>query len=194
MRKGSFKNKHWSTTVCDVANHQLIDVIPTREFPEVACWLYVKPHHIKSGLQYGCLDMSHSYNSVFQVVTPQATRVIDRFHVMRHAILALDEYRRRVQQVQLGHRSRSGEPIYKARKLLVIRATAADPELSRASRVCLHWGTPRVKLAWPTVSRRPSRPSMRLRTPNKRLICCGTSSNNAQRSHLRLNCADWPAR
>jgi hypothetical protein len=33
--------------------------------------------------------MSKTYNAVFRVVTPKATRVIDRFHVMRHAIFAL---------------------------------------------------------------------------------------------------------
>ena len=142
MHKGPYKHKQWSTTVCDVVNHQLIDVIPTREFPEVARWLYVKPHHIKSRLQYGCLDMSHSYNAVFKVVTPQATRVIDRFHVMRHALLALDERRRRVQQVQLGHRKRSGEPLYRARKLLIIRATAA-PGAEQSLEGLLALGGPR---------------------------------------------------
>ena len=73
--------------------------------------------------------MSRTYNAVFKVVTPRATRVIDRFHMMRLALLALDECRRRVQQVQLGHRGHSGEPLYQARKLLVIKATANDPQL-----------------------------------------------------------------
>ena len=50
------------------------------------------------------------YNAVFRVVTPKATRVIDRFHVMRHAISAVDEVRRRVQQQHHGHRGRSGRP------------------------------------------------------------------------------------
>ncbi len=50
--------------------------------------------------------MSKTYSAVFKVVTPKATRVIDRFHVMRHAILAVDQTRRRVQQQRLGHRGR----------------------------------------------------------------------------------------
>jgi transposase len=110
VREGPYKHKLWSTTVCDVANHQLIDVIATREFTEVASWLRSRPHHVKENLAYGCLDMSRTYSAVFRVVTPKATRVIDRFHVMRHAIAALDEVRRRVQQQHLGHRVAPATP------------------------------------------------------------------------------------
>jgi transposase len=95
VRHGPFKRKSWSTTVCDVVNHQLIDVIPTREFTEVAGWLRAQPHHVKDRLAYGCLDMSRTYAAVFRVVTPKATQVIDRFHVMRVRREAL-RYRGRV--------------------------------------------------------------------------------------------------
>jgi transposase len=129
VRAGPYKHKAWSTTVCDVANHALIDVLPTRDFTHVARWLRSQPHHVKDNLHYGCLDMSRTYNAVFKVVTPKATRVIDRFHVMRHAIFCVDQVRRRVQQETLKHRGRSGDPLYAARKLLVISATTADPVL-----------------------------------------------------------------
>ncbi len=82
VRLGPYKHKSWTTTVCDVVNHQLIEVLPTREFTEVARWLKARPHHVKDNLEFGCLDMSRTYNAVFKVVTPKATRVIDRFHVM----------------------------------------------------------------------------------------------------------------
>ena len=70
-------------------------------------------HHVKENLEYGCLDMSKIYNAVFKVVTPKATRVIDRFHVMRHAIYAVEQTRRRVQQQSHGHRGRKDDPLYK---------------------------------------------------------------------------------
>jgi transposase len=143
VRAGPFKHKTWSTTVCDVVNHALIDVLPTRDFTQVARWLRAQPHHVRENLDYGCLDMSRTYSAVFRVVTPKVTRVIDRFHVMRHAILAVDQVRRRVQQQRLGHRGRSGDPLYRARKLLVIGATAQ----ARASR------TPRG----PLIARGPRR-------------------------------------
>jgi transposase len=148
VRHGPFKRKSWSTTVCDVVNHQLIDVIPTREFTEVAGWLRAQPHHVKDRLEYGCLDMSRTYAAVFRVVTPKATQVIDRFHVMRHAIMAVDEVRRRVQQQRLGHRGRSDDPLYKARKLLVLGATSSDPDLQARLEGLLALGDPEGEVAF----------------------------------------------
>jgi transposase len=148
VREGPYKTKLWSTTVCDVVNHQLMDVLPTRDFVQVAGWLDRQPHHVKDRLHYGCLDMSRVYNAVFKVVTPKATRVIDRFHVMRHALLAVDQVRRRVQQQREGHRGRTGDPLYKARKLLVIKATANDPALSSRLEGLLALGDPEGEVAF----------------------------------------------
>jgi transposase len=148
VRQGPYKHKTWSTTVCDVANHQLIDVLATRDFTQVAGWLRRPPHHMRARLEYGCLDMSRTYNAVFRVVNPNATRVIDRFHVMRHAIFALDQTRRRVQQQRLGHRGRAGNPLYRARKLLVMRATADDPELCARLEDLLALGDPDGEVAF----------------------------------------------
>jgi transposase len=92
--------------------------------------------------------MSRVYNAVFKVVTPKATRVIDRFHVMRHALLAVDQVRRRVQQQREGHRGRTGDPLYKARKLLVIKATANDPALSSRLEGLLALGDPEGEVAF----------------------------------------------
>jgi transposase len=148
VRHGPYKKKSWSTTVCDVVNHQLIDVVPTREFTEVARWLDQQPHHVKDRLQYGCLDMSRTYAAVFKVVTPKATQVIDRFHVMRHAIAAVDEVRRRVQQQRLGHRGRTDDPLYKARKLLVLTQTSKDPDLATRLEGLLALGDPEGEVAF----------------------------------------------
>jgi transposase len=148
LREGPYKQKSWSTTVCDVANHQLIDVLPTRDFTNVAAWLKAQPERMRENLDYGCLDMSRTYNAVFKVVTPNATRVIDRFHVMRHAIAALDGTRRRVQNERLGHRGRAGDPLYRSRKLLVMGATAADPELTERLEGLLALGDPDGEVAF----------------------------------------------
>ena len=67
---------------------------------------------------------------------------------MRHAIAAVDEVRRRVQQQRLGHRGRSDDPLYKARKLLVFKATAADPELSSRLEGLLALGDPDGEVAF----------------------------------------------
>ena len=92
--------------------------------------------------------MSKTYSAVFKVVTPKATRVIDRFHVMRHAIMAVDQTRRRVQQQRLGHRGRAADPLYRARKLLVIKATASDAELTSRLEGLLALGDPDGEVAF----------------------------------------------
>ena len=47
-----------------------------------------------------------------------ATSVLDAFHIVKLAGDALDEVRRRVQQDTLGHRGRTGDPLYQIRLLL----------------------------------------------------------------------------
>ena len=49
---------------------------------------------------------------------PEATAVMDPFHVVRLAGNALDRCRRRVQQDTRGHRGRAGDPLYRARRTL----------------------------------------------------------------------------
>jgi len=49
---------------------------------------------------------------------PEATAVMDPFHVVRLAGDALDRCRRRVQQDLHGHRGRATDPLYRARRVL----------------------------------------------------------------------------
>ena len=49
---------------------------------------------------------------------PQATAVMDPFHVVRLAGDALDQCRRRVQQALHGHRGRAADPLFRARRTL----------------------------------------------------------------------------
>ena len=49
---------------------------------------------------------------------PTATTVMDPFHIVRLARDAPDQCRRRVQQELHGHRSRAGDPLFRARRTL----------------------------------------------------------------------------
>ncbi|MPY12323.1 transposase, partial [Arthrobacter bussei] len=49
---------------------------------------------------------------------PGAVPVMDPFHVVRLAGDGLDRCRQRVQQATTGHRGRSGDPLYRARRTL----------------------------------------------------------------------------
>ena len=169
-------------------------MLPTRDFTAVARWLRAQPHHVRERLDYGCLDMSKTYAAVFRVVTPKATRVVDRFHVMRHAILAVDQVRRRVQQQRTGHRGRAGDPLYRARKLLVINATATDPELQERLEGLLGTRRPRRRGGLRLLDERGRGPLLRDRaTPRPRPICCATSSTWVRSARLPSRSGAWLA-
>ena len=58
---------------------------------------------------------------------PDATPVLDPFHVVRLAGDALDRCRRRVQQALHGHRGRAADPLYRARRTLHTGADLLTP-------------------------------------------------------------------
>ncbi len=111
--------KSYATTVADVANHQIIDILPTRAFVDVAGWIRAQPQDWKDRIVFGALDMSATYAAVYTVMLPRALQVVDAFHCVQLANRALDAVRRRVQQQQTGHRGRRDDPLYRIRRLLL---------------------------------------------------------------------------
>ena len=67
---------------------------------------------------------------------------------MIRAIAAVDEVSRRVQQQREGHRGRRDDPLYKARRLLVIKQTASDPDLQARLEGLLALGDPEGEVAF----------------------------------------------
>ena len=112
-------HKTFATTVADVANHQIIDILPTRNFVDVAAFINAQCESWKQRIEYGALDMSNTYAAVYTVMLPEVIQVVDSFHVVRLANQVLDQVRRRVQRQQTGHRGRKDDPLYKIRRLLV---------------------------------------------------------------------------
>jgi len=137
----------YATTVCDVQHHAVIDIVPTRRFEVVAGYLDQRPHHWKSRINVGTLDMSDSYAAVYSVILPQATQVVDPFHVVKLANLALDTVRRRVQVQALGHRGRKADPLYRARRLLLMGEERLDELKSARLQDLLALGDPTFEVA-----------------------------------------------
>jgi transposase len=109
----------YATTVADVEHHRIIEILPTRNYVDVAGFLDKQRSDWKSRIEYGALDMSATYAAVYTVVLPKAAQVVDPFHVIALANRTLDNVRRRVQTQQLGHRGRRKDPLFNARRLLV---------------------------------------------------------------------------
>jgi transposase len=135
------------TTVCDVEHHQIIDILPSRDFVDVAGFLNKQPTAWKQRVRYGALDMSATYAAVFTVVLPKATQVVDCFHVISLANRALDTVRRRVQNEQTGHRGRRDDPLYRARRVLLAAEERLTQKAAQRLASLLTLGDPNAEVA-----------------------------------------------
>ena len=77
VRLGPYKHTSFATTVADVENHQIIDILATREYTDVAGWIAAQPAAWKERIRYGALDMSPTYAAVYTVTLPKAAQVVD---------------------------------------------------------------------------------------------------------------------
>ena len=64
----------YATTVTDVEHHRIIDILPTRNYVDVAGFLDHQPEAWKARITYGALDMSATYAAVYSVILPKAPR------------------------------------------------------------------------------------------------------------------------
>ena len=137
----------YATTVADVEHHQIIDILPSRNYVDVAAWLDKQPKSWKERIEYGALDMSATYAAVYSVLLPKAAQVVDPFHVVSLANRSLDAIRRRVQIEQLGHRGRRDDPLYRARRLLLMGEEKLSGEAAERLVSLLELGDPGAEVA-----------------------------------------------
>lgn len=140
-------HRHYVTTVCDVAHHQIIDLVGSRHYVDVAAYLHARPSAWKTHIRWASLDMSPTYRAVFTVVLPQARQIADHFHVIRTANRALDQVRQRVQHETLGHRGRKTDPLYRIRRLLCCGQERLAPDTAERVWAMLALGDPRAEVA-----------------------------------------------
>ncbi len=79
-------------------------------------------------------------------MVPDATQVADPFHVVRLANQVLDECRRRVRNDTLGHRGRKADPLYRARRRLLLAAERLSTSQKDRVRGLLRAGDPREEV------------------------------------------------
>jgi transposase len=137
----------YATTVADVENHQIIDILPSRNYVDVAGWLKKQPRAWKERVRFGALDMSPTYAAVYSVILPKAAQVVDPFHLIALANRCLDAVRRRVQSEQLGHRGRRDDPLYKARRTLLVGEEKLSAEATLRLMSLLELGDPGAEVA-----------------------------------------------
>jgi transposase len=147
VKSGSRVHTDYATTVADVEHHQIIDILPSRNFVEVAGWIDKQPVAWKERIRFGALDMSATYAAVYSVVLPKASQVVDPFHAISLANRCLDTIRRRVQNEQTGHRGRRDDPLYRARRALLVGEEKLGVEATERLASLLELGDPQAEVA-----------------------------------------------
>jgi transposase len=150
VKRGKWRRKQWSTSIVNVRAGQLLDVVEGRDAAPAVRWLAERGQTWRDQIAYATLDMSGPYRSVFDTMLPDAVQVADPFHLVRLAGQKLDEVRRRVQNETLGHRGRKADPLYRARKLLVLAQERLDETSQGKLTGLLKAGDPKgeVTTAW----------------------------------------------
>ena len=147
VKLASRRGCSYATTVADVDNHQIIEILPTRHFVDVAGWIDKQPTAWKHRIRFGALDMSATYAAVYTVMLPRAEQVVDPFHCVQLANRALDEIRRRVQREQQGHRGRRNDPLYRVRRVLLTGEELLDAKATQRLTSLLQLGDPHGEVA-----------------------------------------------
>jgi transposase len=97
---------------------RLLDMVEGRSKQAFKKWLAERPQPWRDGIEVVAMDGFTGFKTAAAEELPEAAPVMDPFHVVRLAGDALDRCRQRVQQQTLGHRGRSGDPLYGARRTL----------------------------------------------------------------------------
>ena len=85
-------------------------------------WLAAQSQAFRAGVEEIAMDGFAGYKSAATEELPDATPVMDPFHVVALAGSAVERCRQRIQQETLGHRGRSGDPLYGIRRVLLTGA------------------------------------------------------------------------
>ena len=97
---------------------RLLDMVEGRSKAAFKTWLAQRPQVWRDGVEVVAMDGFTGFKTATAEELPEATAVMDPFHVVRLAGDALDRCRRRIQQSTHGHRGRRDDPLYRARRTL----------------------------------------------------------------------------
>ncbi|MBB4684365.1 MULTISPECIES: ISL3 family transposase [Pseudonocardiaceae] len=115
---------------------RLLDLVPGRSAAAMRTWLEARDQGFRDAVQVVAMDGFGGYKNAATDAVPDAVTVMDPFHVVALAGHKLDLCRQRIQQDTLGHRGRTGDPLYRARRTLRTRlALLTDKQRSRLETV-----------------------------------------------------------
>lgn len=94
--KGNAEGEKFQAILTDPVRHKVLDILPSRRQTEIAT--YLRFFSDRKRVKYFVMDMNKVYRDVALTYFPNATIVIDKFHVVRYITRALENVRKRVQK------------------------------------------------------------------------------------------------
>ena len=94
--RGNAGGQKFQAILTDAKNHKLFDILPTRSQTDLMLYLQSFPN--KKQVKYFVTDMNTVYKDLAREYFPNATIVIDKFHVVRYVTWALENVRKRIQK------------------------------------------------------------------------------------------------
>lgn len=199
------KGDQYVTVVIDLTPVQdgtgpsrLVAMVEGRSKQALATWLADQPQAWRDGVKIVAMDGFTGFTTATTEELPDATTVMDPFHVVRLAGNALNQCRRRIHQALHGHRGRTSDPLYTSRRTLHTGADLLTPQ--QAARLQALFATDQhieVEATWSVYQhmiaahRHPDRTQGRARmhkiidslarrvpTPLRELITLGRTLNN----------------
>ena len=86
----------YQTILTDAKNKKIMDILPNRKESDLI--RYFRQFENRKEVKYFIMDMNPHFRDVAEVCFPKATIVIDRYHVTRQVIWALERVRKEVQK------------------------------------------------------------------------------------------------
>ena len=115
---------------------RLLDMVSGRSKRVFKTWLEGQTAQFRDGVEVVAMDGFSGFKTATAEDLPEATAVMDPFHVVALAGEKIDQCRQRVQQATLDHRGRSGDPLYGIRRVLHTGADLlTDKQITRLKAV-----------------------------------------------------------
>jgi transposase len=94
-----------------------LDMVEGRSATALASWLAAQPAGFAPAVEVIAMDGFAGYKTAATAVIPDATTVMDPFHVVALLGAKLDLIRQRIQQQTLTRRGHTGDPLYGIRRI-----------------------------------------------------------------------------
>lgn len=90
--KGNAGGQRFQAIITDAKNHKVLDILPNRSSETLSA--YFRTFSTRKSVKYFVMDMNKAYLELAKSCFPQATIVIDKYHVVRQALWAFENVRK----------------------------------------------------------------------------------------------------